>query len=322
MNNSGKVMTSVIIPFVSSLNAQEEQDWVSALSSALPSESIKPFSTLSKQQKQAAEIAIIANPNPDDLKQLPNLVWVHSVWAGVEKLLQGNATPNYSIVRLIDPELSRTMSEAVLAWSLYLHRNMPDYRMQQAKAVWNPLPYVPAPERKIGVLGLGELGQASAKLLKNFGFSVIGWSRSAKDIAGVECLNGQDGLDDLLSQSDILVCLLPQTPETEGLLGHENLAKLKPGAQLINFARGKIVDEDALLHELNVGRIHHAVLDVFQYEPLPRSHTFWTHPNITVLPHISAPTTVESAVSIVAQNIRNYRHLNMLPATVDVQLGY
>ncbi|RUM55062.1 MAG: glyoxylate/hydroxypyruvate reductase A, partial [Marinomonas sp.] len=221
-----------MIPFVSSLNAQEEQDWVSALSSALPSESIKPFSTLSKQQKQAAEIAIIANPNPDDLKQLPNLVWVHSVWAGVEKLLQGNATPNYSIVRLIDPELSRTMSEAVLAWSLYLHRNMPDYRMQQAKAVWNPLPYVPASERKIGVLGLGELGQASAKLLSSFGFSVMGWSRSAKDIAGVECLNGQDGLDDLLSQSDILVCLLPQTPETEGLLGHENLSKLKPGAQL------------------------------------------------------------------------------------------
>ena len=310
------------IPFVSSLNKDEESEWLQAFSMRLFDEKVLPISQLTEQEKSNADIAIIANPNPEDLNELPNLVWVHSVWAGVEKLLQGNATPNYSIVRLIDPELSRTMSEAVLAWSLYLHRNMPDYRMQQVKAVWNPLPYVPAPERKIGVLGLGELGQASAKLLKNFGFSVIGWSRRAKDIAGVECLNGQDGLDDLLSQSDILVCLLPQTPETEGLLGYENLAKLKPGAQLINFARGKIVDEDALLHELNVGRIHHAVLDVFQYEPLPRSHAFWTHPNITVLPHISAPTTIESAVCIVAQNVRNYRHLNMLPATVDVQLGY
>ena len=315
-------MLKSTIPFVSSLDKAEEQLWLDMLSSSLPDELILPLSMMSEHEKENSDIAIIANPDPNQLKLLPNLVWVHSVWAGVEKLLQGDVAPNFSIVRLIDPELSRTMSEAVLAWSLYLHRNMPDYKAQQSKAVWKPLPYVSAKQRTIGVLGLGELGAQSAKRLIDFGFSVVGWSRSAKSISGMNCYDGEQGLEKVLNQSDILVCLLPQTPETEGLLSYENLAKLKPGAQIINFARGKILDEDALMYELNVGRIHHAVLDVFQHEPLSRSHPFWTHPNITVLPHISAPTTPQSAVEIVAQNIRNYRHLNMLPPTVNIQLGY
>ncbi|SBS26929.1 Glyoxylate/hydroxypyruvate reductase A [Marinomonas aquimarina] len=310
------------IPFVSSLDEAEELIWLEALSQAMPDESILPLRKLTENERKLSEVAIVANPDPADLQTLPNLVWVHSVWAGVEKLLQQPVASHYSIVRLIDPELSRVMAEAVLAWTLFLHRDMPAYARQQTKAVWQPLPYVAASDRSVGILGLGELGRRAAQALSEQGFKVQGWSRTEKRMEQVQCLFGEEGLEQILKQSDILVCLLPLTTTTEGLLAGDNLAKIKPGAQLINFARGKIVDEDMLLYELNTGRIKHAVLDVFVYEPLPRSHPFWTHPNITVLPHISAPTTVQSASKIVAQNIRNYRHLSVLPDTVDTLLGY
>lgn len=310
------------IPFVSSLSDEEERIWLEELSKALPSETILPLRKLTQNERKFADVAIVANPDPSELQLLPNLVWVHSVWAGVEKLLGQKELPQYSIVRLVDPELSRVMAEAVVAWTLFLHRDMPAYTHQQAKAEWHALPYVAAKDRTVGILGLGELGRRASQALVQQGFKVQGWSQSKKQIDQVSCVYGADGLESILSQSDILVCLLPLTEETEGLLGSENLAKVKPGAQLINFARGRIIDEDALLYELNIGRIKHAVLDVFVYEPLPRSHPFWTHPNISVLPHISAPTTPESASQIVAQNIRNYRHLSILPETVDPRRGY
>lgn len=316
------MILSSSIPFVSTLDETQEGVWLEVLSKAMPDESILPLRKLTENERKMADVAIVANPDPNDLLTLPNLIWVHSVWAGVEKMLQQQEPPRYSIVRLVDPELSRAMTEAVLAWTLFLHRDMPAYARQQSKALWQPLPYFAAKDRTIGLLGLGELGQHAAQALVKQGFQVQGWSRTEKRIEQVCCLFGDDGLEQILEQSDILVCLLPLTSTTEGLLGSDNLAKIKPGAQLINFARGKIIDEDALLYELNTGRIKHAVLDVFQYEPLPRSHPFWTHPNITVLPHISAPTTPQSASQIVAQNIRNYRHLSLLPKTVDTQLGY
>lgn len=310
------------IPFVSSLSEAEERVWLQALSQFMPDETILPLSKLSDNERQLVDVAIVANPSPDDLHTLPNLVWVHSVWAGVEKMLQNTGAQGFSIVRLTDPKLSQVMTEAVLAWTLYLHRGMPEYAALQRKAVWQPLPYFSAKERTVGILGLGELGKEAARALTRLDFNVIGWSRSQKSIDKVETFSGEQGLDKVLERSDILICLLPHTPATEGLLSFENLGKLKPGAQLINFARGKIIDDDALLYELNRGHIQHAVLDVFAYEPLPASHVFWTHPKVTVLPHISAPTSPQSASEIVAKNIRNYRHLRILPDTVDTQLGY
>lgn len=316
------MILSSTIPFVSTLDEAEENIWLEVLSKAMPDESVLPLRKLTENERKMADVAIVANPDPNDLQALPNLVWVHSVWAGVEQMLQQTVTPRYSIVRLVDPELTQTMTEAVMSWTLFLHRDMPAYAHQQRKALWQPLPYVAAKDRCVGVLGLGELGQYAAKALAQLGFQVQGWSRTEKHLEQVNCLFGDEGLEQILAQSDILVCLLPLTPNTEGLLDAENLSKIKPGAQLINFARGKIIDEDALLYELNIGRLKHAVLDVFMYEPLPRSHPFWTQPNITVLPHISAPTTPQSASQIVAQNIRNYRHLSILPKTVDILQGY
>lgn len=312
------------IPFVSSLSVQEERDWLIALSKALPEEAVLPLEKLSAAERAMADVAIVANPDPTMLSTLPNLVWVQSVWAGVEKLvsaLKDQGSP--LIARLIDPELSNTMAEAVLAWVLYLHRDMPVYWRQQQDINWQPQPYIPARERTIGLLGMGQLGKAAAARLQENGFSVMGWRKQpATEQLGIPCYSGTDGLKEVLGQADILVVLLPLTAETSGLLDLQTLQQLRPGTRIINFARGPIIDEDALLMLMNTGHIAHAVLDVFSYEPLPRSHPFWHHPNITVLPHISAPTSRHSAAQIVANNITTYRHLRMLPETVDYSRGY
>ena len=310
------------IPFITQTDPENERRWLEALSKVMPDESILPLDKLSPAERQLADIAIVANPNPDTLKQLPGLVWVQSVWAGVERLVNELAQENFSIVRLIDPALKRTMAEAVQAWTLYLHRDMYEYASQQRRAIWQPLPYVSAAERTIGILGLGELGAASAERLVETGFNVIGWSRREKSLPNVTCYHGQTGLESVLKQSDIVVCLLPLTPDTHALLNQETFALMSPGSCLINFARGAIVDEEALQQALNTGHVKHAVLDVFAIEPLPKSHMFWTHPNITVLPHISAQTDIVSASQVVADNIRNYRHLHLLPDVVDKMRGY
>lgn len=311
-----------MIPFVSRSSATEQAVWIASLSKAMPTERIVPFSDLTPEQKQQCDIAIVANPDPQDLMALPALKWVHSVWAGVERMVNELSSPHFSIVRLIDPNLARTMSEAVLAWTLFLHRDMPTYAKQQAQHQWSPLPMVLPKERRIGILGLGELGCVSASRLVENGFTVAGWSRRQKHIEGVECWCGDEGLVSLLSQSDIIVCLLPLTPETKGLLNRETLSHLPVGSSLINFARGAIIDDDALLLQLDCAALSHAVLDVFMHEPLPKDHPYWSHPSVSVLPHISAPTHPESASAIVAKNIEHYRLTAEMPRLVDPMLGY
>ena len=311
-----------MIPFVSRSSATEQAVWIESLSKAMPSEHIVPFSDLTPEQKQQCDIAIVANPDPQDLMALPALKWVHSVWAGVERMVNELSSPHFAIVRLIDPNLARTMSEAVLAWTLFLHRDMPTYAKQQAQHQWSPLPMVFPKERRIGILGLGELGRVSASRLVENGFTVAGWSRRQKHIEGVECWCGDEGLVSLLSQSDIIVCLLPLTPETKGLLNRETLSYLPVGSSLINFARGAIIDDDALLLQLDCAALSYAVLDVFMHEPLPKDHPYWSHPSVSVFPHISAPTHPESASAIVAKNIENYRLTAEMPMLVDPILGY
>lgn len=311
-----------MIPFVSRLDSSEQAVWIKQLSAALPDEVILPFTELTSEQKQHCDVAIVANPNPEDLLALPALKWVHSVWAGVERMMNELESPVFSIVRLVDPNLAQTMSEAVLAWTLFLHRDMPAYAKQQTELAWMPRPMVQAQDRRIGVLGLGELGRVSAQRLFDNGFAVAGWSRNAKQITGISCFHGEDGLASLLSQSDILVCLLPLTVETANLLNSQNLSRLPIGAKLINFARGAIMNDDALLAHLEQGHICHAVLDVFMQEPLPIEHPYWKHDRVTVLPHISAPTHPVSASNIVALNIKHYRLTGNIPPAVDPIRGY
>ena len=247
------------------------------------------------------------NPDPADVMGLPNLALVHSLWAGVERLVSELGPSAPPIVRLVDPELARTMSEAVLAWTYYLQRDMPAYAAQQRERVWRQLPYRKPSDITVGLLGLGALGSASARRLTEAGFRVVGWSRSPKELSSVETFSGEPGLTALLGASDVVVCLVPLTSETRGLLNAGRFALMKPGAALINFARGPVVVASDLLEALDSGRLSHAVLDVFDDEPLPAASPFWSRPDVTVLPHISAPTDLRTAARVVADNVGRFR---------------
>ncbi len=311
-----------MIPLVSTLTEAEQQTWLACLSEQMPEVSFGLFSELNQVQKSSCEFAIVANPDPNELADLPNLKWVQSLWAGVERMVAGLTEADFKIVRLVDPYLADTMSEAVLAWTLFLHRDMPYYAQQQAQATWQPKPMVRAIDRRVGVLGLGELGKASALRLLQNGFSVSGWSRQPKQMSGVTCLHGEQGLQQLLETSDILICLLPLTAATQSLLNEQTLSLLPVGASLINFARGAILDDSALKSKLDQGHLSHAVLDVFQEEPLVSDNDYWGRHNVTVLPHISAPTHMLSACQVVAKNFKYYRETGQIPAAVDMARGY
>jgi glyoxylate/hydroxypyruvate reductase A len=296
--------------------------WLKILKKKLPKERIVKFSNLKKSDYKKIDVAIVANPNPTEVKKLVNLKWIQSVWAGVEKLVESFKGEKVKIVRLVDPEMNRTMSEAVLSWVLYLHRDMHFYQVQQNKRVWKEADYIKPSKKIVSIIGLGELGSASAAKLIENGFNVCGWSRGKKNIRKVKSFTGELGLKNMLKQTDILVCLIPLTRNTKYLLNYKTLSYLKMGASIINFARGAIINAKDLVKHLNSGRIKHAVLDVFEQEPLPKTSILWKHKNVTVLPHISAHTDIDTASSIVCKNIKMYRLKNRIPKSVDMARGY
>lgn len=313
---------SHLIPFVAQMSDRETTEWLIALSAVLPGYEIVALADCSPQQCAASQMAIMANPSVTDLSKLPNLQWVQSLWAGVEQLLLETQHRDVAIVRMSDPQLAKTMAEAVLAWTLYLHRDMPRYRMQQSLQVWQQHPVKLPAEQTVGILGLGNLGRMAARGLCSYGFTVLGWSRSAAELAEVETFCGAAGFTTLLQRVDILICLLPLTEKTRGLLDEAALALMPKGASLINFARGPIVNMNALISALNSDHLSHAVLDVFEEEPLPQMSPLWSHQNITILPHVSAPTNKGTASRIVAQNINRFFVDGEIPLSVDRVLGY
>ncbi len=296
--------------------------WLKILKKKLPKERIVKFSNLKKSDYKKIDVAIVANPNPTEVKKIVNLKWIQSVWVGVEKLVESFKSERVKIVRLVDPEMNRTMSEAVLSWVLYLHRDMHFYQVQQNKRVWKEADYIKPSKKIVSIIGLGELGSASAAKLIENGFNVCGWSRGKKNIKKVKSFTGELGLKNMLKQTDILVCLIPLTRNTKYLLNYKMLSYLKKGASIINFARGAIINAKDLVKHLNSGTIKHAVLDVFEQEPLPKTSILWKHKNVTVLPHISAHTDMDTASSIVCKNIKMYRLKNRIPKSVDMARGY
>lgn len=315
-------MKKHIVPFVHGLSDADKRLWISSISDAMPAIDIRPLADLSASERANAEVAIVANPDPADLAALPNLKWVQSLWAGVERLLQSMPDPSVEIVRLIDPQLAITMSEAALAWTLYLHRDMPRYARQQVQANWQQHLLPIAAQCRVSVLGLGQLGQTAALRLVANGFDVRGWSRNQKTLEGVQTDCGPEGMSRVLSQTDILIMLLPSTPATRNLLDGSALDRLPKGAQVINFARSDIIDTKALTKRLSSGQIKHAVLDVFAQEPLPPSDPLWAHPSLTVLPHISAPTNHETAAAIVAEHLKRWFDHGAMPTPVSRRDGY
>jgi glyoxylate/hydroxypyruvate reductase A len=269
------------------------------------------------------DVALVANPPPGQLQGLKGLKLIQSLWAGVDKLLADTTLPaGVPMARMVDPAMSAAMAETALWAVLSLHRSHFDYARQQREGVWRQLPQRRADELRVTVLGLGEMGLTAARRLVAMGYRVSGWSTRARTEPGIDCFSGDGALPALLSRSDVVVNLLPLTAATRGLFNAERLGFLPEGASLVNLARGGHVVEADLLAALDAGRLRHAVLDVFQTEPLPAHHPFWQHPRVTVLPHAAALTDARSAAAIAASNVRAVMAGQMSAHRVEFARGY
>ncbi len=246
---------------------------------------------------------------------------VLSLWAGVERIV-GNPTIRVPLCRMVDPGLRAGMVEWVTGQVLRHHLGTDAHVLGQ-DGVWRHDAIPPlARDRRVSVLGLGELGRACACALDGLGFDVAGWSRLPKVAGRIAAHAGEAGLETVLRRAEILVLLLPATPATENLLDARRLALLPPGAVLVNPGRGQLVDDAALLAALDAGRLGHATLDVFRTEPLPPDHPFWAHPRVTVTPHVASETRPATAAEAIAENIRRGEAGLPLLHQVDREQGY
>lgn len=307
------------IAFVSSEVSPDK--WLPALRKALPDERFEAWPQI--EDLDAVTVALVAAPPPGVLVQFPNLKLIQSLWMGVDGLLSDASLPRHvPIARLIDPGMVAAMSETVLARVLDWHRHHYRYRAQQAAAEWKPLPQRMASDRTVGILGLGTLGEHAAARLVGLGFNVIGWSRRRKSVEQIECFSGEDGLQAMLARTDALVCLLPLTDGTRGILNIGTLERMPPGGCLINVARGGHLVVEDLIAALDTGQLAHAYLDVFEPEPLPGDSPLWRHPQVTLTPHIAALTEPRTALAKVVGNLRRLANGEAPEALVDPAAGY
>jgi glyoxylate/hydroxypyruvate reductase A len=259
---------------------------------------------------------------PDDISRYRNLEVLFSIGAGVDQFNRESIPDQVKVVRMVEDGIIRMMQEYVAMGVLTLHRDMLAYREQQKRYTWQPFPAPQATERRVGFLGLGMLAQAAIERLKPFQFPLAGWSRSKKEIEGITCFHGADQLAGFLKQTDILVCLLPLTEQTRGVLNAQLFSLLPTEARLLHVGRGPQLDQHALIEALDSGRLAAAMLDVTDPEPLPESHPLWSHPKVMITPHIASVTQPHTAAQSVIENIRRHRAGENLIGLVDRALGY
>ncbi len=268
-------------------------------------------------------MAIVWKHPEGSLTKYPNLACIASFGAGVDFIMEDTSRPqNVDITRVIDPALAADMSEYVLAAILGYLKNMDLYSHDQDLSSWEPKPYTRISDHTVGIMGAGTLGMALATSLSQLGMKVIGWSRSPKKEKALKIYDGTAGKVEFLHKSTILVCLLPLTNTTKGILNKETLSHLPSGAYLINVARGGHLVEEDLIPLIDSGQLSGACLDVFQEEPLPTEHPFWKHPGIKITPHVAS---VSDPASVVPQLVENYRRIcdkEPLLHLVDPQKGY
>jgi glyoxylate/hydroxypyruvate reductase A len=272
----------------------------------------------------SAQVRFLAawNPSPDMIAGLPNLEVLFCVGAGVDQLPLGALRPHVRVARMVEPGISGAMAEYVTTAVFALHRDMPHFVAEQRAGRWSYAAPPLAGERRVGVMGLGELGLASLAALAPHGFRLSGWSRSPRSVAEVECHAGEAGLDAFLAACDILVCLLPLTPETCGILCRQTFSKLPRGAMVVNAGRGRQLVSADLIEALDSGQIRAAMLDVTDPEPLPAGHPFYSHPAIFLTPHVAAETRADTAGRVLIDNIRRYRAGSPMTGEVDRTRGY
>ncbi|MDC6388529.1 glyoxylate/hydroxypyruvate reductase A [Maribacter sp. PR1] len=295
--------------------------WKGALKDRNPEVAV--YSYLEEHPKETITMAVIWKHPQGSLSHYPNLKCIASAGAGVDYIFEDTTVPkDVPITRIVDPYLASDMSEHVLAVILAELKNFNIYKLQQVDSHWSPIEYRRIKDVKVGIMGLGELGSLSATDLMKFGFSVQGWSRSKKTIKGVRTFSGSEEFNSFLESTQILVCLLPLTPETEGILNSELFSKLPKGCYIINVARGgHLVNED-LLKALDNGHLSGACLDVYHQEPLPSDHPFWNHPKIFMTPHYASVSDTNSVVPQILENYERLRHGENLLNKVNRNKGY
>jgi glyoxylate/hydroxypyruvate reductase A len=293
-------------------DAGEEAQWGSALATAMPQ--VRWLSPAdARAQAASVEAAVVANPAPGTLQGLPALRLVQSLWAGVDRLLSDPTLPaGVPVTRMVDPAMTAAMVETALWAVLSLHRGFFAYMARQRRGEWHVHAQRRADEVAVLVLGQGAIGAAVAARLAAQGYAVAGWRRA----------DGQDALWRALPAAQIVINLLPLTPATRGMIDTTVFAAMPRKASFVNLARGAHVVDADLLAALDAGHLEHAVLDVFNTEPLPAGHAYWRHPRVTVLPHAAAMTDPRSAAQVVAQNIGRLTRGEPLLHIVDRQRGY
>lgn len=294
--------------------------WGRALAAALPGLDFRVSPALGDPAE--IEAALVWQPPPGFFAPMRNLRLVVNLGAGVDSLVRRDDLPPVPIARLNDPGMVQLMTSYVVFAVTRYARDIPAFERAQRRGAWHYIHPRPLGAIRVGILGLGELGAPAAAALAGMGYAVTGWSRSAKSIPGVDCRHGTAALAEVLRGSEILVVLVPLTPATRGLLGAAELALLPAGARLVNACRGAVVEEAALLAALRSGALAEATLDVFETEPLPPGHPFWTMENVLITPHLASITVPEAAAADVAESIRRVLRGAAPLHPVDAARGY
>jgi glyoxylate/hydroxypyruvate reductase A len=295
--------------------------WLAELHAALPEAQVRVWQ---EGDNDPADYAVVWKPSSTMLRDRSDLKGIFNLGAGVDAILQlDDALPaGVPIVRLDDAGMAVQMAEYVTHAILRYFRRFDEFDTQARQGQWRFLKPHDKKDFTVGILGMGILGSCIAEALTHFGFPLRGWSRSMKASPGIECYAGERSLDEFLHGTRVLVCVLPLTPETTGILNHANLAKLQKGAFVINVARGAHLVEEDLLALVREGHISGATLDVFQDEPLPPAHPFWQEPRITITPHIAAMTLRGDSIRQIAAKIRTMERGEAIAGLVDRTKGY
>ena len=297
------------------------QWWVDMLAGLLPGWTVKALDAVTDPAE--VQYAVVWRPRSGDIAKFPNLRAVVSIGAGIDHVLADDKLPGgIPIIRTVGDDLTQRMREYVALHVLRHHRDMPRQLQAQAEKDWHAIVVPVAPNRVVGVMGLGNLGAAAARTLAALGFTTRGWSKSPKDIDGVETFAGPETMDAFLDGCEILVNLLPLTDQTAGILNAELFGKLAPGACVINCARGGHLVDDDLIAALDSGQIKQATLDVFHVEPLPSDHPFWGHPGITVTPHVASQIDADTGGRIIAANLKTFADTGTCADVADAARGY
>jgi len=300
------------------------QPWVDGLKAAFPDAEV----TLWSAGAEPADYAVVWAPPQQFFDEQKRLKGIFNIGAGVDALMKLKLPAGVPVVRLDDAGMSAQMAEFVCHAVIRHFRELDGYEVDIAGGKWSYRKPRLRTDYPIGVMGLGVLGERVSRALVQFDFPVNGWSRSPKTIDGVQCFSGEvggQGLQDFLAASRILVCLLPLTPDTEGIMNLDSLSRLRPGGYVINVARGSHLVEGDLITLIDNGHLAGAALDVFRTEPLPAEHPFWKHPKITITPHTSARTLREESIAQIAGKIRSLAAgapINTLARVVDPKKGY